>query len=208
MRLPLLGLDPLQDRYWTGTTGRVVKIRLLKSISKATPVNMDPAGAVQWTEPSKSSVLAFGKSSLMNSEFWPLPASSIVASPILMPAVFINLQVTVVISAIRLRMAAPVLMPFHAAGREDGGVDGFAGSHSGDPDVGDVEAEDSADGSVGDDSHRADHAVAHATGRDRHFAHGRDLVHDHQAPSLVDLDTVHHRVHEHIEASIMLPIWS
>ena len=58
-----------RGNHRTGTTGRVVKIRLLKSISRATPVNMDPAGAVQWTEPSKSSVLAFGKSSLMNSEF-------------------------------------------------------------------------------------------------------------------------------------------
>ena len=185
----------------------MVKIRLLKSISRATPVNMDPAGAVQWTEPSKSSVLAFGKISLMNWSSGRCQPDSIVASPILgRPA--INLQVTVVFRHKVADGGAGVDAVRHAAGREDGGVHGFAGSHSGDPDVRDVEAEDSADGAVGDDSHRADHAVAHATGGDRHFAHGRNPVHDHQRHRLLSTSTPSIIASTTISAVDHVAIWS
>ena len=67
------GFRSAGDRYRTGTTGRVVKIPLLKSISKATPVNMPPSGAVQCTEPSKSvipgAMNASLNTSVMNWEF-------------------------------------------------------------------------------------------------------------------------------------------
>ena len=40
----------------TGTIGSVVKIRWLKSISRATPVNLDPSGALQRTNPTNSAI--------------------------------------------------------------------------------------------------------------------------------------------------------
>ena len=48
------GLTISSYRWLTGTIGSVVKIRWLKSISRATPVNLDPSGARQRTDPTNS----------------------------------------------------------------------------------------------------------------------------------------------------------
>ena len=65
------------DGYrWTGTTGRVVKIRLSASISTAIPVNNPPRGTVQRTDPTKSVVSVAVNSSSMNRAASPLPLRS------------------------------------------------------------------------------------------------------------------------------------
>ena len=50
----------------TGTTGKVVKLRLTASSSTATPVNIPSPGAAQRTDPTKSDVSATGNASLIN----------------------------------------------------------------------------------------------------------------------------------------------
>ena len=61
----------------------------------------------------------------------------------------IRSQVTVVRSGLRLRIAAPVLMPLlHPTSREYGIADGLAGSHSGHSEGRDAEAEHPADAAV------------------------------------------------------------
>ena len=48
----------------TGIRGKVVKIRLPESISKATPVNRPSSGALQRTAPTKSDVSVSNNSSM------------------------------------------------------------------------------------------------------------------------------------------------
>ena len=50
----------------TGTTGKVVKMRLSASISSANPVNFPSSGAVQRTDPSKLAGTVWGNNSWMN----------------------------------------------------------------------------------------------------------------------------------------------
>ena len=49
-----------------GTTGKVVKMRLSASISKASPVNLPSSGAVQRMDPTKPEVTVWGNNSWMN----------------------------------------------------------------------------------------------------------------------------------------------
>ena len=60
----------------TGISGKVVKIRLPGSISKATLVNRPSSAAAQRTTPTKSDVSASNNSS-MNLAAWPLAANGI-----------------------------------------------------------------------------------------------------------------------------------
>ena len=91
------------------------------SSSNATPANIPPSGAVQRTDPTKSVVLEPGNISSMNSGCYGRQQSSsdhgfvsITAPPC------ISMQVTVMSSALRLRIAAPVsdsTPPFGEPGR-------------------------------------------------------------------------------------------
>ena len=93
-------------------------MRLWMSISKTTPANILPSGAVQRTEPEKSDVSVSGNSSLMNCAFCPSPANSTIAVSNTSPPC-IKWQVIVMASVSRFRTAAPVLIPpsFRRAGK-------------------------------------------------------------------------------------------
>ena len=60
----------------TGTTGRVVKIWLAASISRATAVNIPPSAAIQRTDPEKSEAMAFGNIWSMNRALCPSASKS------------------------------------------------------------------------------------------------------------------------------------
>ena len=107
---PRRAISGSQGTSTTGTTGRVVKIRLIPSSSKATAEKRPGSGVRHRTDPTKSDVSAVGNTWSMNRESWPLAASGIIVSSRTAPS-RISRHRTRRAVAPRLWTATPVLMP-------------------------------------------------------------------------------------------------
>ena len=171
----------------TGTTGRVVKIRLPGSISRATALNSPSPTASQRTDPAKSDVSAAGNAWSMSQGRLPvgLQRDARGVEQHALPHQVAAQQPRTRFQVVEGDSGRDSSLL--AAHREEGGAEGRAGSHPGHPEVGVVKAEHPADGTVRDHPRRSRHQLPSPMGRDREYSQRLHLGLDRQSAVLGDL---------------------